>query len=214
MFEITILNIITNLTQYEFNTLMHLVSKEKQDRISKFHFLRDAQNCLLGDVLTRIEICRRTDLINKQLEFSTNEYGKPFLINDPHIHFNISHAGNCVAFAIADVPVGIDIEIIKPIDLKIAERFFTPDEIEYILSGDQIQRFYEVWTKKESYIKYDGKGLRTPLPSFSVFEPCEQRIAYQGVFQNVESICHVCSKKKRNPTIDIMDTVAFLKSII
>lgn len=97
MFEVVILTIMPELTQNEFSALLPLVYPEKQERIRKFHFFRDARNCLLGDVLTRIEIYRATGLSNKQLEFTVNAYGKPFLINSPHIHYNISHAGHYVA---------------------------------------------------------------------------------------------------------------------
>ncbi len=71
------------------------------------------------------------------------------MINIPHIQFNISHAGDYIACAVSDDPVGVDIELIKTADMQIAERFFTTDETAYIKSGQQEQRFYEVWTKKE-----------------------------------------------------------------
>ena len=116
MFEAVILTVIPELTQNEFDALLCLVSSEKQERIEQFHFFRDARNCLLGDILARYEICRSTGLSMKQLEFSANTYGKPYLIGSPHIQFNISHTGSYVACALADEPVGIDIEFIKPIE--------------------------------------------------------------------------------------------------
>jgi 4'-phosphopantetheinyl transferase len=49
-------------------------------------------------------------------------------------------------------------------------RFFTSEEQSYIsASPDANIAFYEIWTKKEAYIKYIGKGLAVPLNSFSVF---------------------------------------------
>ena len=215
MFEVVILTVTSKLSQNEFDTLLHLVSPDKQERIKKFHFKRDAQNCLLGDILARVEICRSTEISMKQLEFAFNKYGKPFLIDKPRIQFNISHAEHYVACAVADEPVGIDIEIIKPVELKIAERFFSPDETDYILVDDHTRRFYEVWTKKESRIKWEGKGLHKPLPSFSVFESTEQdRLTYHEVFQNDEAICHVCSTKQTPPSIKVIDVATFIKSII
>lgn len=143
---------------------------------------RDARNCLLGDILARVEICRFTNLSKKQIEFSVNEYGKPFVAGNSPIQFNISHAGNYIACVIANEPVGVDIEIIKTADMQIAKRFFTPEETAYIMDGHTNIRFYEVWTKKESRIKWEGKGLHKPLPSFSVFE---SNIQKQLIYHNV-----------------------------
>ena len=210
MFEVVILTVLPELTQNEFEALLLLISQEKQERIKKFHFFKDARNCLLGDVLARNEICRATGLSSKHLEFSVNSYGKPLLTNIPHIHFNISHAGHYVACALADEPVGIDIEVINLPDMKIAERFFTSDEITYIMSGDHMLRFYEVWTKKESRIKWEGKGLHKSLRSFSVFDPCEQgQITYHKVFQTEEAICHVSSTKRLSPSVSVINKMEF-----
>jgi len=207
-----ILAVKSELNQDDFDSLLALVSPEKQERIKKFRFVRDAQNCLLGDVLARFEICRIIGFGNSQLEFAANEYGKPFLANAPHIHYNISHAGSYVAFAISDAPVGIDIESVKPVDLKIAERFFTLDETAYIMEGDQICRFYEVWTKKESRIKWEGRDLHMPLTSFSVFGAIErERVFYHKVYENGEVICHVCSKKSDEPSVEMINADMLLQ---
>lgn len=214
MFEVVILTVIPELRHNDFDILLHFVSSEKQERIKQFHFFRDARNCLLSDILIRIEICRATGLSKKQLEFSANAYGKPFLIGAPHIHFNISHAGYYIACAVANEPVGIDIELIQPIERKIAERFFTSDEVEYIMT-DHERRFYEVWTKKESRIKWEGKGLHKPLKSFSVFESNErEQVTYHEVFQNDEAICYVCSTKQEPPAIRMMDTASFIQNVM
>jgi 4'-phosphopantetheinyl transferase len=183
-FEAILLITSTPLASAEYDALLPLVSPEKRERIERHHRARDAHNSLLGDVLARLGICRATGLSNKQLEFAAGEYGKPFLTNHPHIHHNISHTGYYVACVLDDQPVGIDIERIKPIDLKIAERFFSSEEIEYILSSDDEKReirFFEVWTKKESRIKWEGKGLSKPLPSFNVFSSSDT-VNYHQVY--------------------------------
>jgi len=214
MFEIVILTVAPELDQTEFDLLLPLVSKEKQERIKRYRFFQDSQNILLGDVLLRTEICRTTCLRNRNLQFSKNEYGKPFLVNNSHVHFNISHSGNYVACALSNEPVGIDIEIIRPIDTRIAERFFTIDEVAYIMKSQQTIRFFEIWTKKESRIKWEGKGLLKLLSSFSVLDPSELEIFdYYSLFQNNEVICHACSTTKESPIIRIMDTVTVMQIV-
>ena len=211
--EVVILTINPELTQNEFDKLMPLVCSERQERIKQFRFFQDARNCLLGDILARNEICRTTGLGNNQLEFSANAYGKPFLVNSSYVHFNVSHSGRYVACAVANEPVGIDIEIIKPIELKIAERFFTPDEVTYVMNDNYTFRFYEVWTKKESRIKWEGKGLSKPLTSFSVFDSDEQEaITYHKGFQNEEAICHICTTEKTPPSVKVINITSFIRS--
>lgn len=204
MFEVAILTVIPNLTQKDFDALLPFVSPDKLERIKQFCFFRDARNCLLGDILARVEICRFTDLDMKQIDFSVNEHGKPFIVDKIPIQFNISHSGNYIACAITDGPVGVDIELVKTANMQIAKRFFTTDETAYIMDGHKNIRFYEVWTKKESRIKWEGMGLHKPLPSFSVFKSnSKERIAYHNVFQNNEAICHVCSTNQKPPAVRI-----------
>ena len=188
-----------NLSQDEFACLLMHISSEKRDRINRYNFFRDAQNTLIGDILVRSAIYKRTGLSNSRQIFSANEYGKPYLVNDPQIHFNISHAGNFVAAVIDDKAVGVDIELISPIDLKIAERFFAADERDYIFSRSaewQQRAFFEVWTKKESRIKWEGIGLSKPLPSFSVFDQGDDDPHYHCIFEDNDAICHVCTIRK------------------
>ena len=55
-------------------------------------------------------------------------------------------------------------------EFDIVKCFFHPDEQAFIKDDQQIERFYEVWTKRESRIKWKGKGLHIPLLCFSVFD--------------------------------------------
>ncbi|KAA0800298.1 hypothetical protein DN406_04030 [Bacillus sp. BB56-3] len=64
---------------------------------------------------------------------------------------------------------GGDIERIRGINLKIAERFFSNEEYMLINSKtgyNQFLCFYEYWTLKEAFVKAIGKGLVVSLDSF------------------------------------------------
>ncbi|WP_313563407.1 4'-phosphopantetheinyl transferase family protein [Ruminiclostridium cellobioparum] len=153
------------------DSLMQLVTNEKKERIKRFVHREDALRCLLGDLLSRYALGKRTGLKNSELKFMVNEYNKPLLVAPEHLHFNVSHSGNWAVCAVADKLVGIDVEYVKNIDLKIAERFFTNYEYDSLVKQDpknRIRYFYTLWTLKESYIKADGRGLSLPLDSFSI----------------------------------------------
>ncbi len=153
----------------EVSELMELVSPEKKDKLLKLKFDIDRKLSLYSELLVRYHACRELNILNKDIVFAKNKNGKPFLLNYPKFHFNISHTRNAIVVAFLNSEIGIDIESIKPLDLKIAKRFFTSSEYNYVISHDNPNyAFYEIWTKKEAYIKYIGSGLSTPLRSFDV----------------------------------------------
>ena len=146
------------------------LSVEKQSRIHRFRNYDDARRSLTSDLLVRSLVMNKLALNNAEIIFGENGYNKPFLENNPQFEFNVSHSEDWVVCAVDRHPVGIDVEQMKPIDLGIAERFFTADEYRKIMERkgtEQLAYFYQLWTLKESYIKAIGKGLSIPLDSFS-----------------------------------------------
>jgi 4'-phosphopantetheinyl transferase len=102
-----------------------------------------------------------------RLEYGEN--GKPYLTDGEGVHFNLSHSGRWVVIAYGATPVGVDVQELRANGLEvIARRFFTADERTY--AQRDAESFFRIWTGKESYIKYLGAGLKTPLNSFSVLE--------------------------------------------
>jgi 4'-phosphopantetheinyl transferase len=68
--------------------------------------------------------------------------------------------------------IGVDIELKSRSSrsMEIADHFFSPDEAAYLnsLPEDlQKERFCELWTLKEAYIKAKGIGLATSFDKFS-----------------------------------------------
>ena len=98
----------------------------------------------------------------EKLEFKTSENGKPYIENYSDFNFNISHTSGAIAIAISDSPVGIDIEKIRKADFRVAKRFFTEKENEYIKAQNSDTRFFEIWTAKEAYFKCIGTGITNP----------------------------------------------------
>jgi 4'-phosphopantetheinyl transferase len=73
--------------------------------------------------------------------------------------------------------IGLDLEEARmPAPLEVAQRYFSGGELERLWAlppAQQHDRFYALWTLKESYIKGCGRGLAMPLDSFTV-EPQAQ----------------------------------------
>ena len=95
--------------------------------------------------------------------------GKPYLKHGPC--FNLSHSGHFAALAISDQPVGLDLQdMTHQPSPRLADRWFTPEEAAWIHGNPD--RFFHVWTRKESVVKALGLGLAAlPMHTFSVLEP-------------------------------------------
>lgn len=147
-------------------------------------------------------ICRR--ILGKYLNTDGDnliihkaEFGKPYLRDYPKVHYNISHTNGVLVCAIADEPVGVDIENIKSFNRLIVERFFTKSEQDYILNNeeDQDERFALIWTKKEAYVKWIGKGLSIPFESFDVLN--NNGVPYIYSFLHDKNCISICIKESK-----------------
>lgn len=102
-------------------------------------------------------------------ELAKTVLGKPYLKDWPRIQFNLSHSGAYGVCAVSDAPVGVDVEMIRPLRQDVAKRFFTKVEQGY-LSAQPPKEFFRLWTRKESFTKAIGKGLTLPMDRFSVLD--------------------------------------------
>ncbi|MBL4704024.1 MAG: 4'-phosphopantetheinyl transferase superfamily protein [Flavobacteriales bacterium] len=163
------LKVDKRLPELQFNTLLSFLSPEKQQKIKRFFRWQDQHLGLFGDLLSRQMIMESTGCKNHEIRFETEKYGKPILLGFNNLHFNISHSGEWVVCAMGSSEIGVDVELIDDIDLSISESFFHSVEHKDIIgASDSIDRFFDYWTMKESYIKYFGKGLSQKLNSFCI----------------------------------------------
>lgn len=125
-------------------------------------------NFILDKISLRFRIERKKIIIKR------NRYGKPYLENFDNFYFNISYTYKAAIVIFSEVDVGIDIEYINNYKENIVKRFFLNREKLYVLNArDNCRkeiRFYEIWTKKEAYVKWRGKGFSIPINSFSVLD--------------------------------------------
>jgi 4'-phosphopantetheinyl transferase len=191
MVKVHLMRVERDLSCDELYDLLPLISAEKHDRIGRFHYFIDKQRALFGELLIRMEISQSLSIPNGDISISVGEHGKPYLAEYPDFHFNISRAGRYVVCAFSGAPVGIDIEVIAPVDMKIVERFFAKSEKEYIfeqmLESAQWEAFYRVWTMKEACIKREGHGLDIPVPSFDAFDAVNAYLS--EIYSSSEVVC-------------------------
>jgi 4'-phosphopantetheinyl transferase len=167
------LEIDDRISQKKWECFLSFVSVNKQEKIKKLKYSIDKKLSLCAELIVRHDIYKELGITNDAIEFKTGVNGKPYLYGKYKYEFNISHTRNAIAVAVSDKAIGVDIELIRVPDMRIANRFFSKDEMAYITEAERgsNRAFYEIWTKKEAYIKNRGGGLAIPLSSFNVFDP-------------------------------------------
>ncbi|MBP2000602.1 4'-phosphopantetheinyl transferase [Paenibacillus shirakamiensis] len=173
--RIIIVRMTRSIPDMQFQELCLEVSPKRQQRILRFVYKKDAERSLLSELIVRYVIEQNLGLTGVQVSFGEGAYGKPFLMGHEDFQYSISHSGDYVVCAFDTEPVGLDIEQIGSNQMDIAARYYTVLENQYlqeegIAEEEQLRRFYEIWSLKESYMKATGQGLSMPLESFSVYK--------------------------------------------
>lgn len=169
MLNVKLVFVDTSCEFSRYEKYLSFLPDERLEKISRFRFDKDKILSLFSGLLICTEASKQAGIKSNEIQFEYNEHEKPSIKNFPEFHFSVSHSGNCVAFVSDTSPIGIDAEIISDARIEIAKRFFSENEYKYILESEsQNNTFYEIWTKKEAYVKFLGTGLSTPLSSFDV----------------------------------------------
>lgn len=118
-------------------------------------------------------------LKNKYIgEYHLNEFGKP--VSDK-VFFNISHSHGYIALVIDRVPVGIDIERIRPVEEDLRNYISNEEEKKYIHDDES---FFEIWTNKESLVKANGNGINQKVNAIPGLPINEKRTYDNKTFFN------------------------------
>jgi 4'-phosphopantetheinyl transferase len=162
--------------------------------LNNYEKLSDIKDTFIRDSVQ--SFCKKQKKIRKsKFHTAKTEKGKPFFPDCPNIHFSLSHSNKIIIIIFSDFDIGIDIEDLKFRKesmeklKKISKRFFHSDEIKILDNAENfIKTFYEIWTKKESYLKLIGEGIPFGLNKFSVFSL--NNIKFQKINLGRNYICH------------------------
>lgn len=143
-----------------------LLSPGRREKVLRICLPSGAKTCAYGELLLRHVLGEVYGKI-PAVSYGENQYGKPNLTSHPGIFYSLSDTDGCVAVAVGDSELGLDIERLRPVDMRTARRF-TQAEREYVGGGDGAdERFFALWTRKEAFMKYRGMGFSLPMKSFS-----------------------------------------------
>jgi len=112
----------------------------------------------------------------REWTFERNSWGRPLIANVEargRVSFNIAHTDGMIVIAMSSKgEVGVDVEKTSRStrSVALADRYFSVAEaaaLRALPAALAQQRFLDLWTLKESYIKACGMGLAIALHSFS-----------------------------------------------
>lgn len=184
---------IEGMTEQEREFLYTCVTPERREQLMSRKNRLSADLSLAGEVLARVMLWKmvrqleearqsQCDSIPDDFPYSggvsgaiqpkdfvivRDQYGKPYQETVPGLFFNYSHSGTMVACGIAGENIGVDIQKLTE-GGRVREKVYCVGEWEEGAYVDSSRYFTEVWTKKESFLKLTGEGLRREMKSLYV----------------------------------------------
>lgn len=167
---------IGNYDEYHMKSLFDILTLDEKAKMSHYVHVADQKRFLVGHSMLRILLSRYLAREPDDIILLNSKHGKLYMPQS-NVSFNISHSGNRVALAfVKEKKIGVDIERMNSLDdySQIAKNFFLPPESERICAQTDaakgMEKFYEIWTVKEAFVKALGHGLSRSLKSFEVLE--------------------------------------------
>ena len=182
--------------QYVIGNLPYLPEfrAEKCRRLSN---LSDKAACVMAYQLLQRGL-REVYGITAPPEFGFSALGKPYLIDQPDIHFNLSHCRQGVVCAVADFEIGVDIQDVSTNDPRVVARVLPENEMmDYHNSANPGRFFRNIWAMKESYAKCYGLSVAdvlqfsTPDGNYQIRDEYAYVIALSSTEPDTQVIEHI-----------------------
>ena len=163
--EVHIWTVSINALKEKLGSLRSLLTAEEEAKVSFYKFEHTQNSYIVTKSVLRILLSLYMGVKLKEVKIGVHKKGKPFLMDEVPIFFNISNSDDLCVFAFSgDGEVGIDIERIRQMpDIELLiQKNLTKRERDYVLKDppEKLARFFRFWTFKESYLKAIGEGMR------------------------------------------------------
>lgn len=171
--EVQVFVVTLDLPESALAASRRLLSPEEIRRADAFLRPRDCGHFIAARAWLRRMLGARLGRAPDALVFAYGLNGKPSLqAASGRFDFNLSHSDGHALLALSPgFALGADIEAVRPVEEKLAERFFSAAEVQALAAMPPTHRtdaFFRGWTRKEAYLKALGSGLATPLDAFTV----------------------------------------------
>ena len=160
---------IRELTEDTTAAVMDMMDDTRRRRVADIAGDDDRKRTVAGELLARRMLSQRLGCGEKDVPLLWDELGKPTVERDG-VFVSVSHSGAWAVCVTADVPVGVDVEVIRSAQEKFMRRVCSQQEMACIRPGEDgdCRRFWEIWTAKEALFKLTGKGPLLALSRFAL----------------------------------------------
>ena len=153
-----------------------VLSDEEHERARKFHFEVHRARFVAGRGLLRFLLGHYLQADPARLIFSYGANGKPALQGKEHelLHFNLAHSESLALLGITRLGrLGVDVERVRelPDFEKLVSCFFSVREataFARLSAGLRASAFFNLWTRKEAWLKATGEGIAHRLDKVEV----------------------------------------------
>ncbi len=188
---------LSQLTEDLYKTLYRQASPTRKIRADHCRTFSNAARCIIADALVRFSLQKFCGCTAPFQEVCSPA-GKPAIPQFPDFHYNLSHSGDWVVIAWGNSPVGIDVQQSANRKLDdLARRYFAPEEQQYLFSkeseAERIEAFFQIFTAKESYVKYLGTGITKDFSRFQTLNPEMLGVSLQHIPMDSAHLC-LCSR--------------------
>ncbi|MNY97277.1 4'-phosphopantetheinyl transferase superfamily protein [Acinetobacter calcoaceticus] len=171
--------------------LRFLTSAEKL-RYDQYH-PKAARLFLISRVLVKSVLADKLGIAPYEVNLQLHPNGKPFVQGSKAVYFNLTHSADVIILAVTEEgEIGVDIERVdREFDWTRVDSVLAPSEIEWIKGNELIdpfsvyQRFFQIWTLKEAYIKCTGDGMSRHLKMLN-FHVLSERIQFLDSTNNAQ----------------------------
>jgi 4'-phosphopantetheinyl transferase len=150
-----------------------LLNKDELEKSESYLLVSDNLNYFISKCFVKHLLSRYLNIEAIDLLFRLGGMGKPEVVNDKGVKFNLSHTKGLIVCALSlDKNIGCDVEYtrIKKNTTLIAENCFSKAENNYLYHlpcNQRAERFLDLWVLRESYIKAKGQCLGLNMDEFS-----------------------------------------------
>jgi 4'-phosphopantetheinyl transferase len=149
-----------------------ILNAAELERAERFKTQQLQQSFIAMRAILRQILARYQRVSAENIVFELGQYGKPFISGQREgegLVFNISHCANKLAVIIGyEQRLGVDIERHKAnISLPgLVKKCFAENEVGFwqgLPESEQAAAFFDIWTRKESFVKAVGRGIALGL---------------------------------------------------